>query len=142
MPFSSHLGISPWWSHPTCPLHLLSAPQAMPALLQQVLISPHLTGVSNVLLDVASALPAQYRFSSAAVHMVTRTRKSPFKPSLPLFPPPPIPVGGQIPRIATTLKIHSFFAILTSTLTSSALRAYHLHSLDIPKGFLTGSVEL
>lgn len=64
------------------------------------------------------------------------------KLSLPLLFLSPIPTDGQIPRIATTLQIHSFFAILTSILTSSTLRAYHLYSLDVPNGFLTGSAEL
>lgn len=64
------------------------------------------------------------------------------KPSLPLLFLSPIPTDGQIPRIATTLQIHSFFAILTSILASSTLKAYHLYSPDIPNGFLTGSAEL
>lgn len=57
------------------------------------------------------------------------------KPSLPLL------FLSPTPRIATILQIHSFFAILTSILTSSTLRAYHLNSLDVPNGFLTGSIR-
>lgn len=154
MPFSSHLGISPWRSDPTCPpsvpsstLHLLSVPQAMPALLLQVLISLQLTGIPNGLL-VSSLWMSHQHFPTNTSSPLLLFTRSPvpeshlLKPSLPLLFLSPIPTDGQIPRIATTLQIQSFFAILTSILASSTLRAYHLYSLDIPNGFLTGSAEL
>lgn len=137
---------TPRVSHPST-LHLLSVPQAMPALLQQVLISLHLTGIPYGLL-VSSLWMSHQLFPTNTSSPLLLFTWSPIpeshllKPSLPLLFLSPIPTDGQIPRIATTLQIHSFFVILTSTLTSSTLRAYCFYSLDIPNGFLTGSVEL
>lgn len=99
-------------SHPST-LHLLSVPQAMPALLLQVLISLHLTGIPNGLL-VSSLWMSHQLFPTNTSSPLLLFTRSPvpeshlLKPSLPLLFLSPIPTAGQIPRIATTLQIHSF----------------------------------
>lgn len=111
-------------------------------------LSPHLTGIPSGCLLVSSLCMLHQLFPTHTSSPLLLFTWSPIpeshllKPSLPLLFLSPIPTYGQIPRIATILQIHSFFAILTSILTSSTLRAYHLYSLDVPNGVLAGSVGL
>lgn len=113
----------------------------MSALLPQVLISPHLTGIPYGFLLVSSLCMLHQLFPTSTRSPLLQFTWSPIPESHLLKPSLPLLFLSPIPRIATILQIHSFFAILTSILTSSTLRAYHLNSLGVPNGFLTGSIR-
>lgn len=113
----------------------------MSALLPQVLISPHLSGIPYGFLLVSSLCMLHQLFPTSTSSPLLQFTWSPIPESHLLKPSLPLLFLSPIPRIATILQIHSFFAILTSILTSSTLRAYHLNSLGVPNGFLTGSIR-